>query len=422
MTVIVTDHHLPQITIPVADAIINPNQPGCNYPDKAICGSGVAWQVARALFEAHGIDCEKQEAYLRSLLKLVAIASIADVVPLVGENRALVRLGLEALQEHQNPGLRALFAKAGIKEGWTPSSHAIAFRVSPRINAANRMAHANLALDLFAAEDETSADAIVGILDELNNARRVAEQKAVEDILGVLGDRSPEGAEVIVGWGWPAGINGIIASRLVEQLGVPVFVLQADDSGVVRGSGRSIAGFDLVKALDAMQELFLHYGGHAQAAGVTLRSNNVTQFRRGLRTLAGCRPSYTRPLPVDGWLSLDELSPQLNRDLELLEPTGQGNAPASFVMYGTIRTVRNTTMLEQGSRTLELRGPEAAGLRQYEGSNAVCIVDLLPRSRTGFLGVVHDWSLEDDIYTGDWKTAICGATRRANADNSEPAE
>ena len=378
--------------------------------------------MARALFEAHAIDRAKQAPYVRSLLKLVAIASIADVVPLVGENRALVRMGLEALQEHQNPGLKLLFAKAGIKEGWTPSSHAIAFRVSPRINAANRMAHANLVLDLFAAEDETSADAIVGILDELNNARRVAEHKAVEDILGVLGDRSPEGAEVIVGWGWPVGINGIIALRLVEQLGVPVFVLQPDDSGVVRGSGRSIAGVDLVKALDAMQELFLHYGGHAQAAGVTLRSNNVTQFRRGLRSLAGCRPSCTRSLQADGWLSLDELSPQLNRDLELLEPTGQANPAASFVMCGTIRTMHNTTMVEQNSRTLELRGPEAAGLRQCEGSIAVCLVDLLPRSRTGFLGVVRDWSLEDDICAGGWKTAICSATLRANADDSEPCE
>ena len=301
MTVIVTDHHLPQTTLPVADAIINPSQPGCNYPNKAICGSGIAWQVARALFEAHGIDRAKQESYVRSLLKLVAIASIADVVPLVGENRALVRMGLEALQEHQNPGLRALFAKAGVKEGWTPSSHAIAFRVSPRINAANRMAHANLVLDLFAALDETSATAIVDKLDELNSARRIAEQRAVEDILGVLGDHSPEGAEVIVGWGWPVGINGIIASRLVEQLGVPVFVLQADDSGVVRGSGRSVAGFDLVRALDAMQELFLHYGGHVQAAGVTLRSNNVTKFRRSLCTLAGaCHPCTRSIQAMDG--------------------------------------------------------------------------------------------------------------------------
>ncbi len=124
--------------------------------------------------------------------------------------------------------------------------------------------------------------------------------------------------------------------------------------------------------------------------------------------------------PMDG-SSLDELSPQLNRDLEQLEPTGQGNPPAGYAMYGTIRTRVTQPCFEQDSRTLELRGPEAAGLRQYEGSNALCIVDLLPRSRTGFLGVVHDWSLEGDIYAGDWKTAICCATRRANADNSEPA-
>ena len=409
MTVIVTDHHLPQTTLPVADAIINPSQSGCNYPNKAICGSGIAWQVARALFEAHGIDRAKQESYVRSLLKLVAIASIADVVPLVGENRALVRLGLEALQEHQNPGLRALFAKAGIKEGWTPSSHAIAFRVSPRINAANRMAHANLVLDLFAAKDETGATAIVDKLDELNNARRIAEQKAVEDILGVLGDRSPEGAEVIVGWGWPVGINGIIASRLVEQLGVPVFVLQPDDSGVVRGSGRSVAGFDLVQALDAMQELFLHYGGHAQAAGVTLRSDKVRQFRRGLCTLAGACPPCTRPIQADGRLSLDELSPQLNRDLALLEPTGQANAAASFVTYGTIGAQRDTTVLEQNSRTLELRGPQVAALRQYEGRNAVCLLELLARGRNGFLGVVRDWELDDDTDARDWNRAIDGS-------------
>ncbi len=190
MTVIVTDHHLPQAALPVADAIINPSQLGCTYPNKAICGSGIAWQFARALFASRGVDQNRRDCYLESLLKLVAIASIADVVPLVGENRVLVRLGLEALREHQNPGLRMLFAKAGIREGWMPSSHAIAFRVSPRINAANRMAHANLVLDLFAAKDETTADANRRHrLDELNNARRMAEQKAVEDIVGVLRDR-----------------------------------------------------------------------------------------------------------------------------------------------------------------------------------------------------------------------------------------
>jgi single-stranded-DNA-specific exonuclease len=420
MTVIVTDHHLPQAALPVADAIINPSQPGCTYPNKAICGSGIAWQFARALFESRRVDQTRRDCYLGSLLKLVAIASIADVVPLVGENRALVRLGLEALREHQNPGLRMLFAKAGIREGWMPSSHAIAFRVSPRINAANRMAHANLVLDLFAAKDETTAAQIVNRLDELNSARRVAEQKAVEDISSVLEGRAAERAEVIVGWGWPVGINGIIASRLVERLGVPVFVLQADDSGVVRGSGRSVAGFNLMQALNAMHELFLHYGGHAQAAGVALRSVNVAGFRRGLRTLAKHSLSTNRSPRADGWLTLDELSPQLNRDLELLEPTGQGNPPAGFALSGTIRTLRDTTVLEQNSRTLELRGPEAVGMRQYAGSIIACLVDLLPRSRNCFLGVLRDWELEDDTKAKEWNLAVCDSTCGAHGGEPEP--
>lgn len=388
--VLITDHHLSLGERPGADAIIDPHQPDCGYPNKALCGSGLAWQVARAWLEVCGINQNLRESYLQSLLKLVAIGSIADVVPLDGENRALVRLGLQALKQHQNLGLKSLFARAGIPEGWPPSSHAIAFRVAPRINAANRMAHAKLVMDLLDSQEPEVVEEIVNTLDELNNNRRAAEQKAVEDICNRLQDRPPQHAEVVLGWGWPAGVNGIIASRLVDRFGVPVFVLQEDEEGIARGSGRSVPGFDLGEALQKMEKLLLQYGGHAQAAGVALAAGNVGAFRECLRFLAEQRQiSAATTAVADAWVDFEELTPELNRDLEQLEPTGQGNPCARFVTSGTVQTLDSKMVLEHEGRLLELRS-NGTNLAQWEGREAVCIVELLPRGRNSFLGIVRD--------------------------------
>jgi single-stranded-DNA-specific exonuclease len=353
--VIVTDHHLPDRELPPAIAVLNPNRPDCLYPEKNLCGAGVTFKLIQALFEHSPLFAgDRRKRLLDSFLKLVAIATIADIVPLTGENRVIVQRGLAGLRQVNNAGLRALLGVSGLGSGVAPSSHQIAFQIAPRINAAGRMASARDVIDLFLTDDEMRAAELAQQLDSLNRERQQAEAEIVESILAqceasVIDDECA--ALVFAESGWHLGVVGIVASRLVERFSRPVFVLSdANEDGCFAGSGRSVPGFHLLEALESMPELFRKFGGHKQAAGLTIEKGNLEEFRRRFQAFAQTR------------LTADEMRPQYAADLEAsfaefhtrsvndiftLAPFGFGNpAPVFFTANvetaGPVRPLGNS--------------------------------------------------------------------------------
>ena len=340
---IVTDHHLPGSDgMPPALAVLNPNQPGCAYPCKALCGAGVAFKLAQALMEKR-LTHRDQIPLLKSFAKLAAIATIADAVPLTGENRVFAKLGLEALRTAVNPGLKALLDVAQV--GGRPlTSGEVAFRVAPRINAAGRMDIAAEVIELFSTKDDARARLLAGKLDRLNAERQEEERR----ILEAIGARLDEDAAlreaycmVIDGEGWHRGVIGITATRVVERYHRPAIVISRDGDEA-HGSGRSIRPFHLLNALESCPELFTRYGGHSHAVGFSLPSAHVAELRRRLDEYAhGClTPADLEPnLEVDAELRFEDLTPELFQVLARLEPFGVGNREPVFVAHNIRLTV-----------------------------------------------------------------------------------
>lgn len=409
--VIVTDHHLPEAELPPALAVINPNRPDCSYPDKNLCGAGVAFKMVQALLSGLGWSSEKLNRMIESFLKLVAVATIADVVPLTGENRIIVRHGLDALKSVRNPGLRALFRAAGFSDGDSPSAGQVAFRLAPRINAAGRMADAQDAIELFLTTDVGRATAIASQLHTLNQERQQTEAAMVDAILQECG-RTPvtdeQAALVFCGSGWHRGVVGIVASRLVERFHRPVFVL-SQEGAQCQGSGRSVPDFHLLEALESMPDVFLKFGGHRQAAGVTLAADRIDEFRDRLNTWAAQRltPDDFRPiLEIDGSLELPEISETSVREVFALAPFGNGNPAPLFAvlnaeLYGqpVVWKERHMMMtLRQKGRTVvakawncAARAAEFAAGQQVDA--VVCIEEdpfFAGPGRTGWSAIIKD--------------------------------
>jgi len=341
--VIVTDHHLPEAEVPPAVAVVNPNQPGCPYPNKDLCGAGVAFKLAEGLLLASSVPPERQRKVLDSLMKLAAIATVADVVPLRGENRVLVHHGLLGLDRTPNPGLRALLNVAGIPPGQSPSARQVGFQIGPRINAAGRMADARDIVDLLLSAPPDRAQTIAQQLDDLNRERQETEAGMVAAILEQC-TQSPvtddQAALVFWGEGWHKGVVGIVASRIVDRFYRPVFVLGADpDTGLATGSGRGVALFHLLDALESMPELFTKFGGHKQAAGVTLPQSKLEEFRTRLQSFAASRlsPEDFRPqLELDGVVEVPQVGENLVRQIASLAPFGNENDPPLFGIFGAM--------------------------------------------------------------------------------------
>lgn len=338
--VIVTDHHLPDAELPPALAVLNPNRRDCGYPDKNLCGAGVAFKLVQALLATLGWPAEKLDRVLRSFLKLVAIATVADVVPLVGENRVIVKHGLEGLHRAKNPGLRAILELAGLMNGRAPSAREVAFQVAPRINAAGRMDDAQNAIRLFLTDDPDHARRLASQLHTLNQERRDTEAEIVRLVLEECAGAPVTDDQCVLvfsGVNWHRGVVGIVASRLVERFCRPAFVLSEED-GLAQGSGRSIAPFHLLEALEAMPDLFTRFGGHRQAAGVSLAAGSVPEFRRRLNAYAAERltPADFQPqLAVDAAVTLRELtSGPAVAELLAMAPFGFGNPAPVLAMMG----------------------------------------------------------------------------------------
>jgi single-stranded-DNA-specific exonuclease len=370
---IVTDHHLPgPHGVPRALTVLNPNQLGCEYPCKTLCGAGVAFKLAQGLMERR-LPASDQSRLLLSFMKIVAIATVADVVPLTGENRVFAKLGLEGLSSAVNPGLKALLEVAQL--GGRPlTSGEVAFRIAPRINAAGRMDVARDVIELFSVKDDVRAREIAQRLDKLNAERQEEERRIVQAIEARC-EEDPALRDafcmVIDGDGWHRGVIGITATRVVERYHRPALVVSRDGDEA-HGSGRSIRPFHLLNALESCSHLFTRFGGHSHAVGFSLPSSRVQELRahldqyaRTCLTLADFEPA----LELATELPLDEVTPQFFELLQRLEPFGVGNHEPLFFARG-VRLMAPARVMKEKHVKLKLAAasPLAAPVTENEPS------------------------------------------------------
>jgi single-stranded-DNA-specific exonuclease len=338
LDLIVTDHHLAKAgdQVPVALAILNPNQAGCGYPEKSLCGAAIALKLAQALLERRDA-ARTREKTLPSFLKMAAIATIADAVPLHGENRVIAALGLRELRRPAGAGLRALFAAAALDPASKPiSGFDVAFRLAPRINAAGRMDVASEVIELFTTRDSHRATELAAKLERLNRERRDAEAAAlsvIERRLAADEELAADSLLVLDGDGWHRGVIGILASRVVERTAKPAIVVSVEE-GVAHGSGRSVDGFQLLNAIESCADLFTRFGGHAFAVGFAMPAEALPELKRRLRLYAAEHLAAHEPervLNIHAELPLDRITPVLAGWLRKLEPLGHGNPEPNFV-------------------------------------------------------------------------------------------
>jgi single-stranded-DNA-specific exonuclease len=356
---IVTDHHLPGPDgVPNALAVVNPNQKGCEYPCEQLCGAGVAFKLAQGLMQRR-LDASVQNKLLMSFMKIVAIATIADAVPLTGENRVFAALGLDALRKAVNPGLKALLEVAQISAQRPPTSGEVGFRIAPRINAAGRMDVARDVIELFSVKDPIRARELAAKLDHLNSDRQEEERRilrAVEDRFSADPALCDAGCIVVDGEGWHRGVIGITATRVVERYNRPAVVISREGDEAF-GSGRSIRAFHLLEAIESCSSLFSRYGGHSHACGFAMPAANVAELRTRLDAFARTRltPADFDPiLDLDGELDLSEVTPDLFHALRLLEPYGMGNPEPVFAARG-VQLVAPPRILKDKHVKLKLR-------------------------------------------------------------------
>src|SRR5271155_1808571 len=359
LDLIVTDHHLPETseepdapTIPTALAVLNPNQKDCPYPCKDLCGAGVVFKLCSALLTRAG-----KERQLPSYLKMVAIATIADSVPLTGENRTIVSLGIAGLRTALKGGIKSLFEIAQLTSpGHKLTSTDIAFRIAPRINAAGRMDVAHDVVDLFLTHDAARQTELARKLDRLNSERQGEEQRVLRALHQRLDeDETLRNAFCIVldGDEWHRGVIGICASRIVERTGRPTLVFSCDPAtSEAHGSGRSIPGFHLLNALEssAVKPLFTRFGGHAAAVGGSLPTSRIADLRAALNDYASTSLTQDDLIPalnIDADIALADITHDLVAHLSQLEPFGMGNRGPIFAARGVTLTQSLRIMKEK---------------------------------------------------------------------------
>jgi len=352
--VIVTDHHLPGEALPECLAVLNPRQEGCEYPDKDLAAVGVAFKLALALAKHLG----RNDSFIWGMLDLVALATVADVAPLRGENRILVRYGLRMLTETRNIGLRAMIRAAGM-QGKVLTAGRVGFILAPRLNAAGRVGHAMRGVELLMSTDEHHANTIARELEELNARRQELDHRALDEAREMLVQMDPAETYgiVLANEAWHPGVIGIVASRIVEEYGRPT-VLIALDGETGKGSGRGIpaGNFNLHAALSKCSDLLLRFGGHKAAAGITIERNRVDDFTRRFNEV--CR-SMLRPedlipeVKIDMEVALDGANEELERLLRHFEPFGIGN-PAPVLVARGVRLVAPPKLIGRDGLKLRL--------------------------------------------------------------------
>src|SRR5882672_5847552 len=358
LDVIVTDHHLPDAdrSAPPALAVLNPNQKGCNYPDKNLVG--VAFKLIHALFRERG-----REQQVPGFLKMVAIGTVADVAKLSGENRAIVALGLADLPRAVNPGLRALIDIAGCGDDGEMTAYDLGFRIGPRINAAGRMDAARAVIELFEAKEKSEARRLAEHLDTRNSERKEAQReifnRAIEEFESGAERAAQTHAAVIAGDGWHRGVIGLAASKIAERLNRPCVVISLDgDLG--HGSARSIEAYHLFDGLTVCRDLLDKFGGHSHAAGLAIRREHIPEFRRRLNEhAASCltEEDLEPVVAIDAEVSSQSLGFQLAQDLTALEPFGAGNPRPVFATHG-LRVLSEPQIIKEQHLKLRLAGDD----------------------------------------------------------------
>ncbi len=360
LDIIVTDHHLPDADegAPPALAVLNPNQRGCNYPDKNLAGVGVAFKLVHALFRER-----ERESVVPGFLKMVAIGTVADVAKLVGENRAIVALGLSDLPRAVNYGLRALIDIAGCGDGAEVNAYDLGFRIGPRINAAGRMDAAKAVVDLFNATDREEARRLAEHLDTRNRERMEAQReifnRAVEEFESGPDREHQTHAAVIAGDGWHRGVIGLAASKIAERLNRPCVVISLDGD-VGHGSARSIEAYHLFDGLTSCSDLLEKFGGHSHAAGLAIKRERIAEFRRRLNEhAASCltEDDLTLTLAIDAEVTSKDLGFALSQDLRTLEPFGAGNPRPVFMTRG-FRVMSEPQIIKEQHLKLRVAGED----------------------------------------------------------------
>jgi len=338
--IVVTDHHTPSATLPQAVALVNPNRCDCTYPDKHLAGVGVAFKLAHALLKA--VDCDRDQArkFLGDQLDLVAVGTVCDMVPLVGENRPYVRQGLKLLERPARVGLAALKMVSGFEYDHAMTPREIGFGLGPRLNAAGRTSNARMAVELLLEKDEAAAHAIAEKLDSCNDERRRLERTLLQETGKQMLDQCDVANQKVLvcgGRGWHVGIVGIVASRLLDMYCRPAIVCAIDENGVAKGSGRSIEGFNLHAALSECRDLLIEFGGHMHAAGVRLKADNLCALRERLNECAKNslkEEDLTPALRIDAKVDLDECTLDAVRALEDLAPYGHDHKTPTLMLSG----------------------------------------------------------------------------------------
>lgn len=381
--VIVTDHHRPGRRLPSAVAVVNPMRADSRYPFPALAGVGVAFKLTQALFDRAGISASEANQHL----DLVALGTVADQMPLQGENRILVRAGLRALAVSRKPGIQALLTRVGAPEGDSVGTDHISFRLGPRLNSVGRMGSADSGVKLLMTSDPREAERLAGYLERRNAERRQADQRVYAEVEAQIASRfDPARDSAVVVWGddWHPGVIGIVASRIVDATHRPTVVVSFDGD-IGRGSGRSIGDFSLHSALEELSEHLERFGGHRMAAGLSIRRDRIEQFAEGLQEIASRElgdGAGQEGVQVDVELSIGAADRSLLTWLNRASPFGAGNpAPVFLVRAVELRETRSVgpegvhlrCMLVDGEDSLEAIGfglgarrPEVAAGDQFD--------------------------------------------------------
>ncbi|HXT15547.1 MAG TPA: single-stranded-DNA-specific exonuclease RecJ [Gemmatimonadaceae bacterium] len=391
--VIVTDHHLPGGPLPPAFAVLNPKRPGCPSPDKDLAAVGVAFKLALALTRAVGGN----ENAVYAMLDLVALATIADVAPLRGENRVFVRYGLKLLNDPQRPGIRAMIRAAGL-EGKSLTAGRVGFILAPRLNAAGRLGSALRGVHLMLASSDHEANPIARELEELNARRQEIDRATLDRACSLVQelDLSSTFGIVLAEQGWHAGVIGIVASRIVEEFGRPA-VLIALEGAEGKGSGRSISAFDLHAGLSECRDLFVRFGGHRSAAGVTIAADRVADFAKRFNDVASSRLTEEDLVPelrVDLEMPFGDATDELESLLRHIEPCGMGNPSPLLVSRGVTVAAPPRVVGKDGLKVL----------LHADGRELVALGwGMAPRAKELDVGLSIDvaYRLERDEYQGE---------------------
>ncbi len=393
--VIVTDHHEPGPTIPNAVAVVDPKRHDCTYPYKQLAGVGVAYKLAQGLLQRMGIDASILESYI----ELVAIGTSADIVPLVDENRIFVKAGLAALNNTENLGLKALLRAAGL-QGREIGTGQIVFIIAPRINAVGRMGNAERAVRLLTTEDESEAEYIASILEKENQHRKNVDEEAfnqaIEQAEARFASNNNVSSIILHKEGWHTGVIGIVASRVVEKYYRPTILISVED-GVGKGSARSVPGFDLYESLKQCEDLFLGFGGHKYAAGLTIQQENIEPFIERFESIARETLTADHMVPklnIEAEIRLGIVDDYFVKLLKMFAPFGPKNMRPVFVSRN-LHIVGTPTIVGRNHLKFKVRQDD-----RVLDVIAFNMGDLLYRLTPGEANLDMAYVIEENVFMG----------------------